>query len=55
MVTAPGLVGASGIGLQLSHSLNTLAWHQVNLIFIVILGTVVVSERISAKVRHAII
>jgi len=53
--TVIGLVGAGGIGLELSHSLNTLAWPQVSLIFLVILGTVVISEWVSAKVRHAII
>ena len=53
--TILGLVGAGGIGLQLQASLNTLAWPQVTLIFIVILGTVVVSEWVSAKVRHAVI
>jgi phosphonate transport system permease protein len=53
--TVLGLVGAGGIGLELSHSLNTLAWPQVSLIFSVILATVVVSEWISAKVRYAII
>ena len=50
-----GLVGAGGLGLQLSGSLNTLAWPQVTMILIVILGTVVLSEWVSAKVRHAII
>ena len=53
--TILGLVGAGGIGLQLQASLNVLAWPQVTLIFIVILGTVVVSEWVSAKVRSAII
>ena len=53
--TILGLVGAGGIGVQLQASLNTLAWPQVTLIFIVILATVVVSEWVSAKVRHAII
>jgi len=53
--TVLGLVGAGGIGLNLEASLNTLAWPQVTLILIVILATVVVSEWISAKVRHAII
>ena len=53
--TILGLVGAGGIGLQLQASLNTLAWPQVTLIFIVILATVVVSEWVSARVRHAII
>lgn len=49
-----GLVGAGGIGLQLSSSLNTLAWPQVSLIIFVIFLTVIFSEAISAKVRSAI-
>ncbi|MCL5778230.1 phosphonate ABC transporter, permease protein PhnE [Limibaculum sp. FT325] len=50
-----GLVGAGGLGLQLQASLNVLAWPQVTMILIVILGTVVFSEWVSARVRHAII
>jgi len=50
-----GLVGAGGIGLNLEGSLNTLAWPQVSLILLVIFATVLVSEWVSAKVRHAII
>lgn len=53
--TVLGLVGAGGIGLQLSGSLNTLAWPQVSLILLVILLAVVLSEWVSAKVRSAII
>ena len=53
--TVLGLVGAGGIGLQLSASLNTLAWPQVSLILIVILFAVVIGEWVSAKVRGAII
>jgi len=53
--TVLGLVGAGGIGLNLEASLNTLAWPQVTLILLLILGTVLVSEWTSAKVRHAII
>lgn len=53
--TVLGLVGAGGIGLQLSGSLNTLAWPQVSLILLVILAAVVISEWVSAKVRGAII
>ena len=53
--TILGLVGAGGIGLQLSSSMGILAWTQVSMILLVILVTVVVSEFISAKVRHAII
>ncbi len=53
--TVLGLVGAGGIGLQLSASLNTLAWPQVALILLVILVAVIISEWVSAKVRGAII
>ena len=50
-----GLVGAGGIGLQLQAALNVLAWPQVTLIFVVILASVVLSEWVSAKVRHSFI
>jgi phosphonate transport system permease protein len=53
--TVLGLVGAGGIGLQLKSSVDTLAWPQVTLIFIVILATVAVSEWVSARVRRALI
>ena len=53
--TVLGLVGAGGIGLQLSASLHVLAWPQVSLILLVILAAVVISEWVSAKVRGAII
>ncbi len=53
--TVLGLVGAGGIGLQLDASIATLAWTQVSLILLVILATVIVSEWVSAKIRHAII
>lgn len=53
--TILGLVGAGGIGLFLSSSLNVLAWPQVTLIIIVILATVVVSEYVSAKIRRLLI
>ena len=53
--TVLGLVGAGGIGLKLQASLNVLAWPQVTVILLLILGTVVLSEWVSAKVRHAII
>ncbi|MGH7320157.1 MAG: phosphonate ABC transporter, permease protein PhnE [Candidatus Rokuibacteriota bacterium] len=53
--TVLGLVGAGGIGLQLQASVNVLAWPQVTMIFIVIFATVLVSEWVSARVRHAII
>ena len=53
--TVLGLVGAGGIGLQLSASLNVLAWPQVTLILLVILVAVVLGEWVSAKVRGMII
>ena len=53
--TVLGLVGAGGIGLQLNASIMNLAWTQVSLILLVIIATVIVSEWVSAKVRHAII
>ncbi len=53
--TVLGLVGAGGIGMQLQASINVLAWPQVTMIFLLILGTVLVSEWLSARVRHAVI
>ncbi len=53
--TVLGLVGAGGLGLALESSLNTLAWPQVSLILLIILGTVVLSEWVTARVRRAII
>ena len=53
--TVLGLVGAGGIGLQLKASVDTLAWPQVTLIFIVILATVLISEWVGAQVRQRLI
>lgn len=53
--TILGLVGAGGIGLKLQASLNVLAWPQVTVILLLILGTVIISEWASARVRRAII
>ena len=53
--TVLGLVGAGGIGLQLNASIMNLAWTRVSLILLVIIATVIVSEWVSAKIRHAII
>ncbi|AHC14924.1 phosphonate ABC transporter, permease protein PhnE [Salinispira pacifica] len=49
--TVLGLVGAGGIGLQLQASINVLAWRRVAVILLLILGTVVISELITARVR----
>jgi len=53
--TVLGLVGAGGIGLQLQASLDQIQWTHVSVILIAILVSVVISEWVSAKVRHAII
>ena len=53
--TILGIVGAGGIGVQLKSSIDTIAWTQVSMILIVILAAVILSEWISARVRHAII
>jgi phosphonate transport system permease protein len=53
--TVLGLVGGGGIGLPLNAAITTLAWTKVSLVLLLIIATVVVSEWISAKVRHAII
>lgn len=53
--TVLGLVGAGGIGIELNASIMNLAWSQVSVILIAIFATVLVSEWVSARVRHAII
>ena len=52
--TILGLVGAGGIGLQLSASINNLDWSRVSVILIAILVSVIVSEWLSAKIRTAL-
>ena len=52
--TVLGLVGAGGIGMALQASINTLAWNQVSVIFLVILSTVLCSEWLSARLRGAL-
>jgi len=53
--TVVGLVGAGGIGLELNAKIMELGWSSVSVILLSIIATVVVSEWVSAKVRHAII
>lgn len=53
--TVLGLVGAGGIGLQMNAAINNLAWSQVSMVFVLIFSTVILSEWVSAKVRHAVI
>jgi phosphonate transport system permease protein len=53
--TVVGLVGGGGIGLELNAQIMELSWTRVTVILLAIIATVVVSEWVSAKVRHAII
>lgn len=52
--TILGLVGAGGLGVELIASVNTLAWGRVATLFLLILGTVLISEWISARLRAAV-
>ena len=53
--TIIGIVGAGGIGLQLSEQIRTLEWQTVCFIIIMILVTVSVIDLISSRLRSAII
>jgi phosphonate transport system permease protein len=53
--TIIGIVGAGGIGLQLSEQIRTLEWQTVCFIIIMILLTVSAIDMISTKVRSAIV
>lgn len=53
--TVLGLVGAGGIGLQLSASVNSLRWMDASSIFLTILILVLASEIVSAKIRKRFI
>jgi phosphonate transport system permease protein len=53
--TIIGIVGAGGIGLSLSEMINTLEWHQVSFIILILLVTVSVIDWLSTKLRLAII
>ena len=53
--TIIGIVGAGGIGLQLSEQIRTYDFDQVAFAVILILITVAIIDRISGKLRFAII
>ena len=53
--TIIGIVGAGGIGLSLSEMINTLEWHQVSFIIILLLITVSAIDWLSTKLRLAVI
>lgn len=52
--TIIGIVGAGGIGLQLTEQIRTLEWQTVCFIIIMILVTVSVIDMISSRLRMAI-
>ncbi|MBL8790678.1 MAG: phosphonate ABC transporter, permease protein PhnE [Rhizobiales bacterium] len=53
--TIIGIVGAGGIGLQLSEQIRTLEWQTVSFLIILILLTVAAIDIISTRLRRAII
>jgi phosphonate transport system permease protein len=52
--TIIGIVGAGGIGLQLSEQIRTLEWQKVAFLIIMILITVSVIDHVSTRLRTAI-
>jgi phosphonate transport system permease protein len=53
--TIIGIVGAGGIGLQLSEQIRVLEWQQVSFLILLILITVAALDWISQRLRGAII
>lgn len=52
--TIIGIVGAGGIGLQLSEQIRTLEWQTVSFLIILILLTVAAIDMVSTRLRRAI-
>lgn len=52
--TILGLVGAGGLGMALQASIDALTWSRVSVVLLVILGTVIVAEWVSARVREGL-
>jgi len=53
--TIIGIVGAGGIGLQLSEQIRVLEWQQVSFLILMVLITVAVIDSLSQRLRTAII
>ncbi len=53
--TIIGIVGAGGIGLHLSEQIRTLEWQHVSFLILMILVAVAIIDRISSRLRFAII
>jgi phosphonate transport system permease protein len=53
--TIIGIVGAGGIGLQLSEQIRTLEWQAVAFTVLLILVAVAAIDLVSGRLRHAVI
>ena len=53
--TIIGIVGAGGIGLQLSEMIRVLEWQQAAFIILMVLVTVAAIDQVSQHLRGAII
>src|ERR1700760_2959616 len=53
--TIIGIVGAGGVGLQLSEQIRVLEWQKVSFLILMILVAVAAIDWISGKLRFAII
>ena len=53
--TIIGIVGAGGIGLQLSEQIRMLEWQNVSFLILLILVTVAIIDWVSSRLRFAII
>ena len=53
--TIIGMVGAGGIGLQLSEQIRILEWQQVSFLILMVLVTVAALDGVSQRLRNAII
>jgi phosphonate transport system permease protein len=53
--TIIGIVGAGGIGLQLSEQIRVLEWQQVSFLILMVLVTVAALDWVSQRLRSAII
>jgi phosphonate transport system permease protein len=53
--TIIGIVGAGGIGLELSEAIRTLEWQQTSLLVLMILVVVAAIDFLSTKIRLAVI
>jgi phosphonate transport system permease protein len=53
--TIIGIVGAGGIGLQLSEQIRVLEWQQVSFLILMVLVTVAALDWVSQRLRGAII